>query len=349
VKDILAPKPLIYDGVERPYRVEDHIERDHNGRPRILVVDEQGRLTGERTTYTRCTTYIQGIEGEREHLNVWKLVQALKGYTLSPLIYAARLAACWGAEDEKPRVKEIVEEMQEFARMSERALLGTAIHALSERHDLGLPTPIFPEPYQPHLAEWRRLTAPWQPFEHWQVERFMVNDLLKVGGTPDRLLMLRRPCPRCGGLVRIGDLKTGRVDDFTQREIEMQEAVYAHSKVYDPETGERIQVPICTCKGYVFKIPAVDLEDGRGELLELDLERGWDLASNLMPQIRQARRYKPKFRPVDPLALMVEQAESVEHLKTIWIESTQVWTDTHTEIASRRRRELEAAPTNGGT
>jgi hypothetical protein len=342
--DILAPAtgPLVYDGIERPYRVEDYIARDHNGRPYILVADGFGGLTGERTTYTRVTTFIQGID-DKKHLNDWVLRQTLKGYTLSPEVYSARLAVVFGAQDEKARMHELIEEMQAFARMSERALLGTAIHALTERHDQNIPTPIFPEPYRPHLAEWVRLTAPWQPFAPDEIERFVVNDDLQTAGTGDRRGRLRRPCRKCGGRWVMIDLKTGRVDGFTQRECEMQLVAYARSMAYDPDTGMRTPLMMCVCEGYIVHIPA---ETGRGRLLRFDLQRGWELCQTLMPAIREARRYRPKPVEVDPLALAIAEAARAEELRTIWERST-AWTSVHTEAARARRLELEA-PTDGG-
>lgn len=342
--DLLAPRPLSYDGIERPYRVEDHIDRQQpSGRPYILVVDEQGRPTGERTTYTRVTKFIEGIEGDRRRLHDWILRQTLKGYTLSPEVYAARVAVVIGAQDERDRLNELVEEMQEFARMSERALLGTALHALTERHDLGIPTPIFPAPYRPHLQEWIRLTAPWQPFAPWQIERFVVNDQLRAAGTPDRIIPMH--CQTCGTRYRIIDLKSGRVDGFTLREIEMQLATYAHSQIYDPETGERFSMDLCTCTAYVVHIPA---ETGEGQLLELSLTRGWELCSVLMPQIREARRYRPKPVAIDPILLQIEQAETYDQIRRIW-ESAVGWTTVHTGAAVARRAQLQSPPMNGGT
>jgi hypothetical protein len=344
--DILAPAtgPLIYDGIERPYRVEDYIARDHNKRPYILVADGRGGLTGERTTYTRVTTFIKGIDDKR-NLEDWILRQTLKGYTLSPSVYSARLAVVFGAQDEKARMNELIEEMQTFARMSEKALLGTAIHALTERHDLNIPTPIFPDPYRPHLQEWIRLTAPWQPFTPDEIERFVVNDDLKTAGTGDRRGQLRRPCRKCGGRWTMIDLKTGRVDDFTQREAEMQLATYARSMAYDPNTGLRTPLMMCVCEGYIVHIPS---ETGRGRLLRFDLERGWELCRTLMPAIREARRYRPKPTEVDPLALAIADAETTEDLRIIWERATG-WTPIHTEAARARRLELEALSTNGGT
>lgn len=340
--DLLAPKALDYDGIERPFRIEDFIERLPNGRPYILVVDEQGRLTGERTTYTRVTTYIEGIEGDRRRLHDWILRQTLKGYTLSPDIYSARVAAVLGAADEKERLQELIEEMQEFARMSERSLLGTALHALTERHDLGIPTPIFPEPYRPHLQEWIRLTAPWQPFEPWQIERFLVNDELRNAGTPDRIVL--HPCASCGTRYRIIDLKSGRVDAFTLREIAMQLAIYSRSRAYDPDTGLRHEIDLCTCTAYVVHIQA---ETGVGRLLELELEHAWRLCRDLMPQIREARKYRPKPVVVDPLLLAIEQCSTYDQIREVW-QTALGWTTVHTEAAAARRAQLQS-PMNGGT
>lgn len=335
LRDPLAPPGgLVYHGIERPWRLEDHIDRDHKGRPRILLVDEQGRPTGEQATYTRVTTFIAGVD-DKTNLQAWRRRQVAKGMATRPTVYAAQVAAAVGAEDERDILDNLTEEMEAVAGARDGADLGTAFHALTERHDLGMPTPFMPDEIAADNREWVRLT---RGLEMAFIEQFMVNDELRTGGTPDRIIALRQPCPTCGGRYRILDLKTGRVDHFTLLYIAMQLSVYAHSRCYDHETGRRLDgMALCTCTGWVVNITVTT---GRGELLTIPLADGWHVAQTVIPPLRKARNIKVKATRVDVLAKHIAMANSREELQALWVEAEDRWTEEHTDLAQQRLSQM---------
>lgn len=327
---------LVYHGIERPWRFEDHVRRDHNGRPYILAVDAEGNLNAAQTTYTRVTTFIKGID-DGYHLDRWRLRQLAKGFALSPSVYAAQVAVHAGSDEEKPRLDALCEEMIDRAGANDAAAIGTALHALTERHDLGMATPVMPDIYAADLARWVELTA---PFVWYAIERFMVNDILRTGGTPDRIAVLKQPCPTCSGTLRIVDLKSGRVDGFTYLTTCMQLAAYSVSDLYDHETGTRTPIPqMCRCRAYVIHIPA---GSGKGNLLDFPLDDGLRLLHELMPQIRTARTVKPQPVVVDPLTLRIDWAVDRAELEAVWASANGSWTAQHTEAARRRFATFDA-------
>ena len=86
------------------------------------------------------------------------------------------------------------------------------------------------------------------------------------------------------------DLKTGRLD-YGAGKIAQQLAVYANSKDYDPETGERSDQDVCTHYGIVVHLP-----QGTGEATVhvVDLVAGWE-AVKLSSQVREHRRMSSKM------------------------------------------------------
>jgi hypothetical protein len=333
-----APETQVFDGIERPWRFEDAVRRDHNGRPYILAVDAQGRPTGEEATYTRVTTFIDCLD-DKTMLRMWGERQAFKGFALRPEIFAAEVARVVGAPHERTSINTLVEKAKDLARAEESAALGTAVHALTERNDLGMPTPIMPSIYRADLADWQRVMTLFTRIAC--VEQFMVNDELRIAGTPDRIMQMRQACPACGRSLRILDLKTGRIDSFRYLKNAMQLCAYAHCVLYDHATGVRADVDdLCQCVAYTVQLTPTS---GVARLLTQDIARVWPIVRDLVPAIRQARRNAPIALEEDTIVWQIDQAASHAELEKIWAWASGLgrWIDeVHTPAARRRRHEL---------
>lgn len=232
----------------------------------------------------------------------------------------------------------------EAASAHAKATIGTSLHAIAERMDRGEDSLIVPDDYLPHLGSYAEATAGW---EWLHIERFMVNDDLKIGGTPDRVA-------RVPGHPRpvIADLKTGDVT-YGVGKMAMQLAVYAHCQIYDPD-GTRTPLPedLDLDMGLII---ALDALTGTCQILRIDIAAGWT-AVQLARQVRAWRGYKGLTEPWRPtpsptlspeanrsLIEAIEAAESEEALTALWRSvDPSAWLDVHTQHAARRKRQLSA-------
>lgn len=263
------------------------IERDRYGRP--LVQPPGG---GRPIPYSRASSFGDVLD-DKEGLALWKLRMAVKGLARRPDLL---LAASSTPLADKSRLNAIAREAIDAADDRKAASVGTSLHALTEALDRGEDLPLFPEPYKADVAAYGAATS---RFEHRHVERFVVCDELQVAGTPDRVFHHTDALPFNGVVLdpatRIGDLKTGGDSRYLGRHA-VQLAIYAHSELYDPETGERrpITAPFAGAAGVardwgvIFHMPA-----GAGvcDLYAVDLAAGWDGAL-LAADVRAWRRRK---------------------------------------------------------
>ena len=117
------------------------IARDRYGRP--MVVPPKG---GKAIAYTRATTIANSLD-DASALTAWKMRMAAIGLTSRPdLLLAIGVAA----EDNK-LVNAYIEEAMDAAGASKAATIGTAIHALTEKLDLGLELGPVPEQWMPDI------------------------------------------------------------------------------------------------------------------------------------------------------------------------------------------------------
>jgi hypothetical protein len=108
------------------------------------------------------------------------------------------------------------------------------------------------------------------------IEVPLVCDELRAAGTADRLL---RPLYTVeeklhDDPLHVGDVKTGTSNQYFD-EYAIQFAIYAHSQIYNIETGERTPVNINQKIGYLIHQP-------QGEpvcdVYTVDIEAGWEAA-----------------------------------------------------------------------
>jgi hypothetical protein len=258
--------------------VEPMLERDRWDRP--LVIPPGG---GTPIPYTRATTYVDGIDDKS---NLAKRDQRLVaiGIAMRPDLQLSALAHSSETQADKRPLQALCDHAKWVAGGNVKADNGTSRHRLTELVDAGHPLPDgLPEVEVAMLEAYRAATA---SMVHTHTEAFCVQDMLKVGGTPDRI----------GDRIR--DLKTGSLEwGFVK--IAAQLAMYSRSKLYDIATGERTFHGADTLVGEVIHLPAVDNPaDAVCTVYEVDLTIGW-AAVLTCRDIREKRalKFKDVFYP----------------------------------------------------
>lgn len=329
-----APRKTI-DGITRPDRDEDFVRRHNgNGRPYIRILSPDGTVLETETTYSRCTTFIKVVDSN-EALVRWGERMIGLGFAARPREFQAEVVRF---QEDKQKLNGVVVRAKEAGGALELAAMGSAMHYVAECYDVDALPSIVPEPYQTGLLGWIAAT---QHFENVKVEKFMVQDSLMVAGTPDRVIRYI-PCDICGREYFILDLKTGRVDEYTELQIAMQLGVYANSAYYNVHTGERTQQDdICRDKAVTVK---VFLDDGSWVTSWTDIWTGWQVAKEVAPLVHKARASKAllvPFRPQVNLYPLIERAQSQTELVALHTEHRATWGEEHNKAAKARMQALK--------
>ena len=247
----------------------DGIRRTLDGRPYV-----HNPAAGKEVIYTRVTTFIDCLE-DKFFLEGWRAERTLMGLSVRDDLIERVQAA---DPDDRDELRAIVADAQEAGGIHEAARKGTDRHGLVELIHKGLPLPADIDraaladlaAYRDLLAEWGLAPVPGT------AERFVVNDELKMGGTPDVLMDwtgIRRAAVALD-LDRpvVVDLKTGRVD-YGAGKMAMQLAAYASCSTYDPaEPTTRRPLGASREIGLVIHLP---LGQARADLYAVDLVVGW--------------------------------------------------------------------------
>lgn len=334
--------------------------RDRWQRPLIIPPDG-----GKPTAYTRCTTYVDVLE-DKYNLQKWMQRMVAVGLAQRPDLHLAAASMAADPQANKRDLDGICEQAVEAARGTAKATTGTALHAYVERINRGVVDlgPV-PTEYQRHLDAYRAATAGFTPLH---VERFVVQDQLRVGGTPDLIAQI----DGLDGLVVV-DLKTGPSTlKYGALKVAMQLAMYSHSCLYAADTGQRAEIEgLRTDIGVVVALnsetdPSVDADAGKCELHLVDLSAGWE-AVQVATQVREWRKRKGLLRPAElpsaalPAALTapaapvvdahqldraltdaIADAASREALLDLWSRAGEAWGEHHTAAATQRLAQLAA-------
>ena len=247
----------------------DGIRRTLDGRPYV-----HNPAAGKEVIYTRVTTFIDCLE-DKFFLEGWRAERTLMGLSVRDDLIERVQAA---DPDDRDELRAIVADAQEAGGIHEAARKGTDRHGLVELIHKGLPLPADIDraaladlaAYRDLLAEWGLAPVPGT------AERFVVNDELKMGGTPDVLMDwtgIRRAAVALDlDKPVITDLKTGRVD-YGAGKMAMQLAAYASCSTYDPaEPTTRRPLGASREIGLVIHLP---LGQARADLYAVDLVVGW--------------------------------------------------------------------------
>lgn len=302
------------------------IDRDRWGRP--LIIPPRG---GKPVPYTRCTTFVGSLD-DKENLMKWKARMTAVGMAQrDDLVLQARAADL----DDKKTLGRVAEAAAEHAGASQRATIGTELHALTERLDRGETLPDMGK-WQADLDAYQAATSKLGLVSE-EIETFVVNDALKIGGTFDRVYTYR-------GQRFIGDLKTGSTLDWGTGTFAMQLAVYANSLRYDHTTGARESLDVQTDVAILVHLPA---GTGRCDVYWLDIKRGWASVS-LAAAVREFRKLKRDtwLRPITQPATapsiedLIANATSLDDLNQIWFNHQSSWTPALTAAAAAKKTQL---------
>ena len=306
------------------------VERDGWKRPLIYPTPDAKKPVA----YTRCTTFVSALE-DTYNLNRWSQRAVALGLSERPDL----VLSVANARDDKDALNKVCKDAHEAAKSgtgevaesARAAEVGTQLHKLAERLDRGEDIGTVPEPYRSDLAAYHEKTAGWT---YAAIERFMVLDAWRIGGTPDRIVEL-------DGKRRIADLKTGSIR-WGMGKIAQQLAVYSRSMLYDPQTRERIPADVETDWGIVVHLPAGEAEC---TLYRVDLDVGWN-GVRLSKWVREwrSRPFRDYAEPMvatSPVAELIDTAETVDALTRIWVNYEPVWTDDLTKRAAARKALLQ--------
>lgn len=299
---------------------------DGIGRRRIIHPEDVGAEKPRLLGYTRATSYIGALE-DSTSLEKWRTRLILEGADEARLEAEVLTAYSRLLEDESaafveaekldgvPRTKtrraeiidqpgktyrkrldEIAEHAFFLAGGRDSADYGTAHHDLMEAHLTGTLTPEFAaercerweglaEDFDAFVREWGRFADfTGATVEH--MEALVVNDRLQVAGRTDIIVKCRMPGePRARRMIM--DLKTGKING--EARLSQQLALYAGSKRYDPETGERSDLRVRQDIGVIIHAPK---GEARVEFKIVQLATG--RANNaLVAKVRASRRKVP--------------------------------------------------------
>ena len=234
---------------------EDALTRDRWGRP---LINPPGG--GRKVGYRRASSFGSCLESDY-NLQLWGKRQVARGIARTDHLSIAvtraesRLrdaeeAGDWkAAKAAKKELDDLCEAAMKAVGSDAAAEIGTALHHICERIDLGLDPGHIPTVLADDVRAYCALVKP--RFRMVSVERFVVQDELKVGGTLDRaaeLLVPMTPTSDDGeplgdelpaGTVVIDDIKTAQDMSFAGPKFGVQNWCYASGTPYDTATGQR--------------------------------------------------------------------------------------------------------------
>jgi hypothetical protein len=260
-------------------------KRDRWGRPLIVPLDG-----GTPIAYTRVSTLAKCID---DTSNLLKWMQRMVATGIGQRPDLATLAAALDPVKDKRKLNELVEQAMASAQSDKSANLGTALHTFGEWADSpGFDIGRVPAEYRTHVTNYL-LARQRAKVKALAMERFVVCDELGAAGSFDRLDLYESADH--GTLIVIDDLKTGSSATDYPHNITMQVATYAHSVLYDVETGTRTPIPGVSLK--IGLLTHWDQATGECRIYELDLVAGWE-AARLAADVHAWRKRKGLIKEV---------------------------------------------------
>lgn len=259
-------------------------------------------VTGEVRSWTRASN-IGAAVADRWALERYTRRQLVRGIAARPdLIDLIRTTV----ELDNAKCDEVITTALQVAGSTVKANIGTTIHEVQRRVDLGLPVPDGME----HYAEGYRAALARAGLTVVAVEVLCCNRPLGAMGRADRIYR------EAGGSWVIGDTKSTDHLDLAQHEIAPQLTTYAHADYYDargflspamqansygddsrPAWQSRIGLDSIR-QDYAIAVH-VDRESGAVSLYRVDLYLG-GYGANLATQVREWRNTKGILLPYVP-------------------------------------------------
>lgn len=264
--------------------------------------DRWGRPLVAGKPYGRPSSHAKTIE-DTYGLELWSKRNVAFGMAHDASLVARVLALpsaydAWSSDD-KAEANKIADAAQAVAKAHKAADIGTALHRMTERIDLG--EKVDGGPFQADLDAYRAAMAPLEVRPDW-IECRMVCHELELAGTADRLV-------HHDGHWFVADVKTGASLDYAGLGYATQLAVYAHSVLWDIDTDAPVDTPPLNIeRALIIHLPA-----GRGEchLMWVDIAEGWEVA-HLATKAKRAQKRKGWFSPASFAAPTVHPSAVVE-------------------------------------
>ena len=277
-------------------------KRDRWTRP--LIVPPGG---GKPVAYTRSSSAAKTVE-DHWNLEMWARRNIVYGVTHDQSL-AARALALGGTpqtwnDAQKKLVDKIHEDAAAVAQAHKGADIGTAVHLMTARVDLG--EELDAGPYQADIDAYvAALAGAGFEVDPLYVECRLVCDALQMAGTADRILTRQSDRMRF-----VADIKTGASVEYGGLGWGAQLACYAHGSIYDVEADVRLDTPpMDRITGIIIHLPA---GQGRCDLYEIDLVAGYR-AAQLANEIRAVRREAKRWmKPLSSDRSIVVAAAGVE-------------------------------------
>lgn len=258
-------------------RTEDLVSFDQYGRY-LIVPDGQKKPVA----HTRVTTFAATLD-DRYGLEKWGLRMSALGFAARQDLYA-RL--CSTRPDDKHALDKLCSEAKEAAAASAGANMGTALHSMCERIDLGEDV-TFPPQFDADIQAYRQALIDHDvKIIPDYVERYVCHPDLLLGGKLDRIVDFGRQ-------PKIADLKTGATLDYSWGSIAIQLACYANAAtLYDGKKKTHTPMPdVDKDVALVIHLPA---GTGRCDLYWVDIAKGWQAAQQCR-WVREWRKQKDKL------------------------------------------------------
>lgn len=258
--------------------------RDRYGR--YIIPDPE---TGLDREWTRATT-IAGVLPDRFGLERWG--ERMVAYGLAQrddLIVLAQ--SVQDPKAEKRTLDRIARDAKAQAQAGAKANIGSALHKFTELLDQGK-APRIPAAYRADIEAYQAAQRSLG-VDVLATEQIVLNPAIGVAGTFDRTVRLPG-----FDLPVIWDIKTGGTVHFSHLEHAVQLGIYANAPYrFDVETGAVEPRELGERKvALIVHLPA---GEGRCEVHELDIEKGWHLAQ-VAAEVFAARKDRSLSRPFEP-------------------------------------------------
>lgn len=326
--------------------------------PRVVLPGmswQQGMKTG---SFTRASTFAKSIS-DTYKLSQWQQRLVAKGMIICPEI--AEEIAVLDVNRDRDRMNVLIEQLKIRAGSKDAASKGTKSHAFTEDVDTAIdPDSIeIPEPYAPDIKAYRAAmeSSQYKTVPEY-VEKIVLDLTLAIAGKFDRILRMPEPCPICGRMWRIGDLKTGRDLSYGWIEIAVQLGVYANANLIFDTISKTFQTmpEVCRCRAVVMHLP---FGKARCTLYEIDIEAGYNIGARLCYDVRQWRKYRDLAREVAVADVghnqraavgaptwfdQIDKATSLGELSRIWDESVAAdqWSRELADYAIAKGKSIES-------
>jgi len=271
--------------LEQAHQAKPDFNRGAGGEPLVARPDGSGKFDRVARTSSLGDTL-----DEKSGLHNWLTSKAMEGLGRKPEL-VAKVISVSPYEDHKSEWTTLREEAINAGRGSWKADMGTAVHAMSERWEKE-PDWDPGDPFRTALEAYSKVqSALGLKSQMFEVQ--IVNDVLKVAGTADRVYELTLPLLTPSGDILppgtlvIGDLKTGSSLEYSIAGYSIQLAGYAGGVLYDVEANRRMPTPSINQRWGIIMHLAVD--EGTCEFLWVDLEVG-RYGAKLANDVREWRR-----------------------------------------------------------